>query len=256
MDNIIETIEQRRSVRTFDSAYPLSDAEFERLRKLAAEATSPFEGGTYAVELRRFDIKGAFKPSTYGAITGAGAYFLMGMSDDPVSQLSLGYTMEQVVLEATAMGLGTCWIAATFNGTDFARAASFAPQTPLRIVMPVGHPAVHRRIVEKMTRFALGSAKRQPFNKLFDGDVDNWRMPLEMMRLAPSAKNSQPWRAVCTDTKVDFYYEPKTEAALIDMGIALSHFVLTARQLGHPGTLRLTADLPARDNLTPLATFE
>ena len=59
-----------------------------------------------------------------------------------------------------------------------------------------------------------------------------------MVRLAPSAVNKQPWRVVISDNAAHFYlnrskgfgHEGKLDMQMIDMGIALCHFVLTAKE--------------------------
>ena len=65
--------------------------------------------------------------------------------------------------------------------------------------------------------------------------------PLEAVRLAPSAVNKQPWRAVVLDGAVHFYLKRTKGLAgdastgdlqKIDLGIALCHFALTAEEDG------------------------
>lgn len=256
MSNLETAIRERKSVRTFNADRPLSDEEVEVLRNAVNEATSPF-GGKLEVELHKFDLEGSFKPSTYGTISGAQWFFLMGTDSSIESQLSLGFKMEQVVLKATEMGLGTCWIAATFKGTSFAHAANFSPTLPLQIIMPVGYPANKRRMIESITRMAVGSAKRKPLSDLFIGaEGSKFEQPLEMMRLAPSSTNSQPWRGEVVGDTVYFYYENKSEASVLDLGIGLSHFYLTCQALGIPGTLTICKEAPAHDKWIPLVKFQ
>lgn len=64
-------------------------------------------------------------------------------------------------------------------------------------------------------------------------------LPLEMIRLAPSAVNKQPWRMVVMDDVVHFCLQRsknfgggKIDMQKIDMGIALCHFELMAKELG------------------------
>lgn len=255
MDNIDKIIEARHSVRSFNSDRPLTTSEVEILSSSVEEAKSPF-GGKVSIVLKQFDLKGGFKPSTYGTINGASWYFLMGTDSSEESQLSLGFRMEQVVLKATSMGLGTCWIAATFKGTSFADAAGFPTDIPLQAVMPVGHPAEKKSIMEKITRTALGSAKRKPMKDLFIVDESSkYYEPLEMMRLAPSATNSQPWRAEVDADTVYFYYEKKSEASILDLGIGLSHFYLAAKEKGITGKLSICKEAPAHDKWIPLVKF-
>lgn len=255
MKDIDKIITERHSVRTFDKEHPLTQQEVAMLRSALEEASSPF-GGKVSIELKEFAEGGTFKPSTYGVIKGATWYFLMGTDGSEEAQLSLGFRMEQVVLKATAMGLGTCWIAATFKGTAFAAAANLPADTPLQIVMPVGHPADKKSLMEKATRTMLGSAKRRAMSDLFEVSKESkYYQPLEMMRLAPSASNSQPWRAIAEADTVYFYYEEKTKASILDLGIALSHFYLSARAAGIQGHLTLTHDAPAHPGWHPMAKF-
>jgi len=62
------------------------------------------------------------------------------------------------------------------------------------------------------------------------------------VRLAPSAVNRQPWRMVVMDDVVHFYLQRakslgggKLDMQKIDMGIALCHFELMAKELGFKG---------------------
>lgn len=256
MTNITKIIAERRSVRTFNTSRPVSDEVANTLRQAINNASSPF-GGEVSIALKKFDIEGSFRPSTYGTITGAQYYFLMGTDSTEQAQLSLGFRMEQVVLKATALGLGTCWIAATFKGTTFANAANFPPSTPLQVVMPVGYPAEKKSLTERIMRAAIRSTKRRPLDELFIVNADSpFLQPLEMMRLAPSSTNSQPWRADVIGGTVYFYYENKSEASVLDLGIGLSHFYLAAKAKGIEGSFSICKDAPEHKNWIPLVKFE
>lgn len=240
--NIIEAIKTRKSVRTFTGS-PLTAEQSGAIRKAIAEATEPF-GAQVSIKLAEVDLDGPYKPGTYGVITGASSYLLMGIADNRESQLGAGFLMEQVVLRATEMGLGSCWIAATFKNSDFEAKANFGDERPLRIVIPVGEPAGHKRFLEKATRYLVKSDKRKPFGELFySGDFEHplpensqFAEALEMMRLAPSSTNSQPWRAVVEGDKVHFYYADKSKCSILDCGIGICHFYLTEQYNNTPGT--------------------
>ena len=61
---------------------------------------------------------------------------------------------------------------------------------------------------------------------------------LEMVRLAPSAVNKQPWRVVVADGMAHFYlkrskgvgHERKIDIQMVDIGISLCHFALAAEE--------------------------
>ena len=98
-------------------------------------------------------------------------------------------------------------------------------------------------------RKAIKADERLPFESLFfDGDAStplsrekagNLAVPLEMVRLAPSAVNKQPWRVIVKDGTAHFYCKRSKgmgggdlDMQMIDMGIALCHFALAARECG------------------------
>lgn len=230
---IQEAIKERRSVRNFNGK-GLTDTEKAELNNTIdkAIASEPF-GGKIAIKLASVGDGGTFKPSTYGVITGARDYLMMGIAPDSLSsRLAAGYAMEEVVLKAWQMGLGTCWIAATFKGSAFAEAAKFDESMPLKIVAPVGKAAAKGSLLNSLTRALAGSSKRKPMEELFYSENDEtpitsdneWWEALELLRLAPSSTNSQTWRAITHADRVDFFVTSKQEVADLNLGIGLYHF--------------------------------
>lgn len=229
---IEEAIRARKSVRTYDGA-PLSPEEIKAIETAIEHTTSPF-GGCYAMRLQEFDLKGAMSPGTYGVIRGARHYLLLAYADDEASTLSAAYAMEQVVLRATSLGLGTCWVAGTMRGSSFDRGQEWPDGATLKIVLPIGHAAGRRSLVDRVSRVIEGADKRKPFSSLFfDGSFDiplsadsRFGHALSMVRLAPSSVNSQPWRAVVSGDSVHFYRR-RRPLSVVDCGIALCHFDLS-----------------------------
>jgi len=238
--DIIEAIKERRSVRGFDGK-GLTEGQRESLLQAVKESESPF-GGSLTIRLRQFNLRKGYRPGTYGMIKGAGDFFLLGMGSDEKSALTAGFRFEQVVLQAWRLGLGTCWIAATFKGSNFDRGETWPEGEALKIVCPVG-VAARPTVREKLTRLAFGSKNRKPFDTLFFyGDFtgalpsgNRFREPLEMMRLAPSSTNSQPWRALVENDTVHFYYKPESEWSVLDCGIGLCHFAEAEKFRGRTG---------------------
>lgn len=238
--NIIEAMRERRSVRTFDGN-GLSPEQVSQLEQIIDESNSPF-GGSVSIKLKKFDKKEGYKPSTYGMIKGAEDFFLLAIGNDEASALSAGYRFEQVVLKSWQLGLGTCWIAATFKGSDFDKGMTWPEGEELKVICPVG-ASEKISIKEKLTRLALGSKNRKPFNDLFFynnfstvvPEDNQFREALEMLRLAPSDTNSQPWRALVDGNNVHFYYKPKSPAAVLDLGIGICHFNETEKFNGRNG---------------------
>ena len=84
-----------------------------------------------------------------------------------------------------------------------------------------------------------------------------------MVRLGPSATNSQPWRIVLCGNTVHFYEKQNKgmssgdwDVQKIDMGIALCHFELGALESGlHPVLHLEDPNLPAQEGLVYIASY-
>lgn len=248
-------VKLRRSVRTYDPK-PLNEEIKEKIRGLIAGAKGPWGAPLRIVlidtKAKETGSNGA-KVGTYGVIKGASSYLTaMIPKDQPGSVLELGYVLERVVLGATALGLGTCWLAGTFNRGQFAEAAGLKEEETLPIVSPIGYPAAKKSLTERVMRLATGADNRKPWADLFfdssygtpltPGRAGVYSKPLEMLRLAPSGGNGQPWRAIKESDGYSFYLLHKGskpsamgEMHKIDLGIGLCHFELTAQEAGLTG---------------------
>lgn len=92
---------------------------------------------------------------------------------------------------------------------------------------------------------SASSNKRKDFNSLFFKDNFNTPMSfeeakeygevLENVRLAPSAVNKQPWKIIKENNNLHIYNDSKIDMNKIDIGIALSHLELTAKEKGLDG---------------------
>lgn len=260
--NVIEAMRQRSSVRTYNGE-PLSKQDTEALKQSISKSTSPF-GGNVSIRLERFDLKGTQKPGTYGTITGAADYMLMAFADDKASALSAGFRMEQVVLAATALGIGTCWIAGTFKGKEFDRGQEWPDGESLRIVIPTGYAADKRRLMERLFRKAAGSDGRKAFSQLFFTDGFKKSLPVDsvfaealgMLRIAPSSTNSQPWRVLVDGDTVSFYTKSDKTIQVLDCGIGICHFDACEKFGGHGGEYFTLSDpTPAPDGWTYLVSY-
>lgn len=247
--DILNIIKERRSVRSYNGELLTPEMEAKLIDAINS-STDPF-GGKVTIRLNSFDLKDGFKPSTYGFIKGATNFFLLGIASDEASALSAGFRFEEVVLKAWELGLGTCWIAATFKGSDFDQGDTWPEGEELKIICPVG-VAEKPRLLEKVGRKLMGSDNRKPFGDLFFTDdfkkslspESHFGEPLEMLRRAPSDTNSQPWRALVVGDTVHFYYKPKSPASVLDCGIGMCHFYLAEKYLGRKGSFFKADSVP------------
>jgi nitroreductase len=194
--------------------------------------------------------------------------FLAGAArGGPHALVDLGRLLQELVLRASGLGLSTCWIGLGFPQQAFAGALTpaLAPGEILPAVIAVGLPSGRKTAYGLAARLATGASRRKPWGELFfDGDfrtplpeppaeVDGpYALALEMVRLAPSAQNRQPWRIVRDGPEVKpaggdrprFHFFRQQPAGLLtsrpdwlrlDIGIAMAHFELTLAEAGVRG---------------------
>lgn len=187
-------IEKRRSRRHFDPNRPIKSGSLAALDRVCREFTPFPHARAYLVSEPAKDIfKGII--GSYGKIKGAPAFIaFIGDMNTPFVQEEVGYTGEGIILEATALGLNTCWVAGFFRPESVASLVEIKDNERVLAVTPVGYASGFESLAERlMTGFGL-THRRLPLSKLVSGwRVDNlpdWvRASLEAARLAPSAVN-------------------------------------------------------------------
>jgi nitroreductase len=258
MKSIIETIKMRRSCRTYDSR--AIDVERRTLFEqfLTANTAGPF-GSAIRFILSDFSQvnKGEMKiPGTYGVIQGAPHFIIGAVKKNHMAMEDYGYAMEKNILYATELGLETCWLGGTFQRSGFARYLDLKEEELLPAISPLGYGKEKKSLTDRVFRYIASSDKRKPWEQLFF--LDNLETPLERaaaggfsevlesLRAGPSASNRQPWRIVKDKDSERFHFFIRRtpgygrligEISLqnIDMGIAMCHFELSARELGLQG---------------------
>lgn len=261
---VVQTIQKRHSVRTYEEK-PLSPQDRAALAACMDRLDNPFGVPVHEYILdKKVDAAGE-KLGTYGVIKGAGTFLGVSVPKTGLAPLAAGYEFETLLLYATHLGLGTVWLAATFQREQFAAAMGIPREELFPAISPVGYPAAKRSLAETLMRSTMKSSARKPWKDLFfqkdlptpltPAEAGPYARPLEMVRLAPSATNAQPWR-VCKDGELYHFYasykpglpEPEQLIKQVDLGIALCHFHQTALELGLTGTF---VSVPQADRNLP-----
>ena len=235
-----EAIGVRRSRRHYDGR-PVEPSLIKKLRVLCAEFT-PFPG-TRAVIIDRSPEK-VFKGAVghYGEVKGAPAYAaFVGDMREPYVQERVGYLGEAIILEATHLGLATCWVGGFFRPDVAGTEIGVAEYEQVLAVTPLGYSVREYTFEERLLSGFGRSHKRRPLTELTTGLEPNRRpdwinSALVVARLAPSAVNRQPWRfevgedqiTISVDNDRDSYGISKR----LDCGIAMLHLEIGAAQSG------------------------
>ncbi len=182
---------------------------------------------------------------SYGQVTGApSAVAIVGTNGAPGVQMSIGYTGEAIVLEATRLGLGTCWIGGYYKPTRVAELLNLGGGERVYAITPLGTPSELLTSYEELahTVKTVTGPPRKPAEEIAPGSEDwlPWaRAGVELARIAPSAVNRQPWRFRYEEGRVIVAFDgPETGYKVskkLDCGIAMLHFELGAAAAGVQG---------------------
>ena len=268
--SIDDIVKHRYSCRTYVDR-PIEATDRQTLSEfLASLGVGPLGSHTRfslvaATEKDRESLRGL---GTYGFIKGATGFIVGAAKPGPRDMEDYGYLLEHAVLVATDLELGTCWLGGSFTKSSFARKIGTTRSEVVPAVVAVGYPAEGSK--GGRVRKRAGSDRRLPREQLFfEGKLGvpldfsraaGYADVLEAVRWAPSASNKQPWRLVRSEEAWHFYLQRSkgygkgsavfsllrlADLQRVDMGIAMCHFELAARE--HDLVGRWVVEQPALD---------
>lgn len=268
--SILGVIKNRRSVRNF-SARPLSAAD-----GIAISAAT----GTGAVgpfgHVVRFSLLQPTKEKpdalnglsgalgTYGFIKHAQAFVIGAVESGALSLCDFGYLMENAVLAAAEVGVGSCWLGGSFRPGPFGKVIRVRENESVPAVIALGYPAPRRKVMDKLIEMHHVDGNRRANGSSRFFEANDFSMPADpkdrsvtadlfaAVHCAPSSCNTQPWRIVHAGANVFHFYFTRNlryskkdrlignaDLQLIDMGIAMRHFDAVASELNIDGAWRV-----------------
>ncbi len=235
-----EAIFRRLSRRTFTPQLP-EEEKLTRLEQVCREFR-PFP--EVRSELVRSSPETVFRGllGKYGRVKGALMYIaFIGRMDSPRVQEAAGYTGEGVILEATALGLSTCWVGGFFRPENVRIQVDVQESEKVLSVTPIGYAPGHKDPKERLFSGVIRSSHRRPLSSLVSTGTVPTRLEkaFDAARLAPSAQNRQPWRFRIENNTIvittDKTFSTSSISKRLDCGIAMLHFELGARAAGIAG---------------------
>lgn len=257
MNNVIKTIESRYSVRNYIDK-PIEKEKLEVIKTFIEENKKGPMGNEVAfhiIDASEYDKAELKSLITYGMISGATSYIVGVVKPGEYAMEDFGYCMEKLILKVSELGLGTCWLGGTFNRGGFAKQVNLSAEELLPCITPIGYTADKRTLKENFIRTLVGAKKRKKQEELFFQNsfntslnldtIGSYANVLEAVRLGPSASNKQPWRIIEDSHGLYHIFLDEDEKynntfsgikiQNIDMGIAMCHFELAAKELGITG---------------------
>lgn len=236
--NWLQLIERRHSVRHYASE--IDEATLAQVRDICQRLET---FNSCPLELRLLpgtEVHQALRGylGAYGRVISPW-YIAVLAPGEKDSLLNIGYSCQRVILEMTALNLGTCWIGGMYKKESLEESLNLERDKGIRTLIAWGRPS-------QAGKDSGRQGKRLAPEKIavFDGDQTTsrypWRAVLEAVRWAPSAINRQPWRLWFTAKAVHVFSVAKRigrKFTPIDMGIALCHLELACKQLAIAGKI-------------------
>lgn len=221
----LSAINDRVSRRSYTKE-PVSNDIMEELRRLTDRCN---EKGGLHISIEHDDEAAFGVAASRGMLSGVKTYFLLaGPEDDENLCEKLGYFGELLVLRAVYLGLGTCWVHGTFDHEAVAPKVKEGDAMHCCIVFGNVKPQMTPR--ELMVSKSLKRNTKRVRDMLITEDQpSNWVIAgvREAVR-APSARNRQGVKFLCSSDVVSAKVENKYETDLYDLGIAKLHFEIGA----------------------------
>lgn len=220
-----QAIAQRVSVRRFTGGTIAED----KLAKLRGLVDTYNEESGLSMRLVTGDNAPFEGKQASGLFQGSAGYLaLIGKTDDPQRMEKEGYYGELFVLEATSMGIGTCWVASSF-GKDKSSAVPKEGETlDLAIVFGIAEKKLSFK--EKMVRRVIGRNAKTIGDVAPDAEAaPEWfRAGADAVMKAPSTKNTRPFLFTFENDEARAKTVGNHERVMVDLGIAKLHFEIGA----------------------------
>ena len=159
--------------------------------------------------------------------------------EDPLSAEKVGYYGHRFVLYAEQLGLGTCWVAGTYDKKSIT--VDVPEGERIWDVIPMGYATEKIPLKQKTIRKMIRRSDRKP-EQFLESDTEYENAPdwikkgIEAVLLGPSAVNQQPVNIIYRDGKVSAKIWKKGNGLEHnDLGIAKKQFEVGAAYAGVNG---------------------
>ncbi|MBR4435277.1 MAG: nitroreductase family protein [Clostridia bacterium] len=220
MQNWYEAAKKRSSIRIFSGKVPKDD--FFELKDFA----DGLRNDKARIEFRaKNDVLSGF--SIFGGVDGTNCFAAVIVRDK--CRYMGGYIGEAFLLECISRGYGTCWLGTGFKRSALMKYIDLDADEKVVAVIAVGKPDDIHAAVGKKSIDRLTGLERQDYLAL-----PRWQQDAaNTARLAPSARNRQPWELDIQNSKIRIISNATNFGfGDVDLGIAMLHIELGAAKHG------------------------
>lgn len=235
-----EAVSERSSRRRYLSD-PVSEDDISILEDIVDRLQGTFPLADVRVHRHGFEDASKNFIGSYGLVTGASSYAVVtGRTgeDDYLAHIQAGALGEGLILEATSLGLNTCWMGGFYDEDEVISRSEMGEEEEVLAITPLGEAKRSVSLTEKVVKTTVGSGRRKKLDELctekfFKKSWDWMETAVELARLAPSAMNRQPWRFDVVGDGLILRTAYKTKKygvyPYLDCGTALLHLLIGAR---------------------------
>ena len=268
--NIRETVRKRISIRHYESR-PVPQETLRAVVKSGEDSVALDDSiriRFHLIEEGRLVAKRMTYLTGVRFLFGSAPHFIIATSEEKsLFMLNMGFRMEQMILFVTQQGLGTCWVGGMFTEQRIGDFLGLSKGERVIVLTPLGYPdtSFYGRMARNVVELgAMNFGRRKPLSQIAFGA--DWGSPLETQdskliealecaRLAPSWVNSQPWRFLVTKKEIIAVADARGRYSSVrdgkhfyrlDVGIAMSHFFLAAKEMGWSGSWQVTGFDPVQ----------
>lgn len=244
MEELYNTIFKRKSIRKFDNNLYVNTDELKQINdkmKNIKVLCNNIKVSMNIIERNKTNVK-------------FGEYCLLFYSEEkPNYLLNAGYMIEQMDLFLESLNIGTCWYGMGKVKEDRKDNLKF-------IIM-----LVFGKCKDNDFRKSIKEFKRYKIEKIWQGEFNN--NIKELVRLAPSSCNTQPWKIISNDDLIEIYRDTSIESKspkekpfyynFIDMGILLCFLEIVLIKNNYNYNRILTENIEKKENskLSKIATY-
>ncbi len=164
--------------------------------------------------------------SSYGFFTGVKNYIVVAGQKSENLYIRLGYYGERIVLEATRLGIGTCWVGGSFDRRSVAAPDGGELYGVIAVGFPKESPTTREKVITSVIKRKTKSVEQMAEGS---GNAPLWFLAgMQSLQKAPSSANGQPVNVRYDGGRVTASVPEGGRHKQIDLGIAMYHFEIGA----------------------------
>lgn len=242
MVNLFPYLVKRKSFRKYDPQLNITNDELS----LIAEFMKTIKGLNPLIKTDFKIVRAAETTAKFGE------YCLLFYSEDhPQKLVNAGFILEQIDLYMASINIGACWYGIartkekTYHGLKYVIMLAFG------------------KVNSNEFRNFSADFNRKPLSDLWEGDFDpNIK---DVVILAPSACNSQPWRFKSSHQRIELYRKQSIRTIMplgirsyfnmIDCGIVLAFLDISLSNYHYNYKIDLSSDFSTNEDLVLIASI-